>query len=306
MQKDFTSEEIKNAGFKFVFKEQNGFESRYQSWGNCHTFFAKLKGRQYDKLSPEEKELARLHLSFYLASWGMYRGSSFVLQYSNTIFDDVIRVLLQSKYTKLWDLNLESLRQNKQEVIQLLIDIRDSLNSELIEYKSFTDTKNEDVPHPIEDNAVHQTLITKILLGTLCCTPAFDRYFTLSAPTTCNDFYKNQKLTSLVEFIINNSVFEELANDKMLGNYPLMKIVDMAYFNLGIENEFKECYYKYIDTNQPPTSDTEWKTFSKLLRQFYYRINRGADIDIHASFSDEKIKNKIISFLDNYKDKIKL
>lgn len=52
--------------------DENG---RYRSWEHCYSHFIKARGSQeidYDYLS--------LQLAFYLASWGMYRGSSFLLQ----------------------------------------------------------------------------------------------------------------------------------------------------------------------------------------------------------------------------------
>jgi hypothetical protein len=43
---------------------------RLRSWDHCYKFF---------QGGFEDNELASLHLAFYLASWGMYRGSSFLL-----------------------------------------------------------------------------------------------------------------------------------------------------------------------------------------------------------------------------------
>lgn len=53
-------------------KDENG---RYRSWEHCYSNFMNARGKQevdYDYLS--------LQLAFYLASWGMYRESSFLLQ----------------------------------------------------------------------------------------------------------------------------------------------------------------------------------------------------------------------------------
>ena len=69
----------------FLQKEKYGFETRYKSWIYCHSYFMELKkcngGKKFKELNEVDKKLSLLNLSGYLASWGMYRGSSFTLQY---------------------------------------------------------------------------------------------------------------------------------------------------------------------------------------------------------------------------------
>lgn len=57
-----------------VFKEQIACDAgnSYHSWEHCYTFFAS---------HPTNFDLASLHLAFYLASWGMYRGSTAIRNY---------------------------------------------------------------------------------------------------------------------------------------------------------------------------------------------------------------------------------
>ena len=59
-------------------------DHRYKSWEHCYFFFKKLRNKE---LSERDIELAQLHLAFYLASWGMYRGSSFLLQKDYTVYE---------------------------------------------------------------------------------------------------------------------------------------------------------------------------------------------------------------------------
>jgi len=49
---------------------------RYRSWEHCYSCFQRLQSSK----SEENVDTATLHLAFYLASWGMYRGSSQLLQ----------------------------------------------------------------------------------------------------------------------------------------------------------------------------------------------------------------------------------
>ena len=65
--------------------DENG---RYRSWEHCYSHFIKARGSQeidYDYLS--------LQLAFYLASWGMYRGSSFLLQKDYKVHIPVVEEL---------------------------------------------------------------------------------------------------------------------------------------------------------------------------------------------------------------------
>lgn len=69
--------------------DENG---RYRSWEHCYSHFIKARGSQeidYDYLS--------LQLAFYLASWGMYRGSSFLLQKDYKVHIPVVKELLNEK-----------------------------------------------------------------------------------------------------------------------------------------------------------------------------------------------------------------
>ena len=73
--------------------DENG---RYRSWEHCYSHFMNARGRNdvdYDYLS--------LQLAFYLASWGMYRGSSFLLQKDYRVHIPVVKELLSEKYDAL-------------------------------------------------------------------------------------------------------------------------------------------------------------------------------------------------------------
>jgi hypothetical protein len=48
---------------------------RYRSWEHCYRYFRQRRHLRADR----DIDHAALQLGFYLASWGMYRGSSFLL-----------------------------------------------------------------------------------------------------------------------------------------------------------------------------------------------------------------------------------
>ena len=58
--------------------DKNG---RYRSWEHCYKTFNDAR----NSTSPDLDYLS-LHLGFYLASWGMYRGSSFLLHIVQSAF----------------------------------------------------------------------------------------------------------------------------------------------------------------------------------------------------------------------------
>ncbi len=94
-------------------KDQYG---RYHSWEHCYKCFndaRHVRKPDYDYLS--------LHLAFYLASWGMYRGSSFLLQKDYKVHIPIVNELLKKKYDRLAGIDCEDLRD--EDVLKLLTGI---------------------------------------------------------------------------------------------------------------------------------------------------------------------------------------
>lgn len=135
---------------------------RYRSWDHCYSHFQKRKSFTTD----EDIDLASLHLAFYLASWGMYRGSSFLLWKDYRVHTPAVRVLLEDQYRSLWTIDFTSITPHSLEVDAIF-----GLVARLKQvYKATVTTVNGAPSQRIATN----TLITKILLGTLACTPAYD------------------------------------------------------------------------------------------------------------------------------------
>lgn len=216
---------------------------RYCSWEHCYAQF--YEARQ----NPEKANVDNLslHLAFYLASWGMYRGSSFLLQYDYTIHTSVVEEILKQKYDKL--LGLECNELNNEEICSLL----DELNTEI---KKIYDPFRSKVKKPKEKKDISQDnrqdisniLVSKILLGTLGCVPAYDRFFVDAVKknevTTGNyniaslqkliKFYEEhqEKLEKLrSKFLIEN----EFNEDKKNLLYPQMKVLDMGFWKIGFD-----------------------------------------------------------------------
>src|SRR6266478_3447543 len=75
-----------------------GVHNRYRSWEHCYRYFH----RSTPEAIALDRDHAALQLGFYLASWGMYRGSGFLLQHAYTVHLGVIDQLLAPRFAILW------------------------------------------------------------------------------------------------------------------------------------------------------------------------------------------------------------
>jgi len=198
--------------------------------------FIKKTGEFYEELKVQDRHRYR---SFYLASWGMYRGSSFLLQYDYTIHTSVVKEILKPEYNKLFGIECKEL--NSEQTVLLL----KKLNSEIGGiYKQFrSNAGKEDIKQDIST-----TLVTKVLLGALGCVPAYDRFFVDAVKknevTTGN--YNIASLQKLIKFYEKHQErLEELRSkflieyqfneDKKTLLYPQMKVLDMGFWKIGFD-----------------------------------------------------------------------
>ena len=129
---------------------------RYASFDYCFNYFQEHKERNSlpDLLQGDALELSCLHLGFYLASWGMLRGSSRLLQQSARALVPVIEVIANAP-SDVWEVDADAYGDgNCPTVFQVARRIEAALPS-----------------------APSATLTTKVMLGTFGCVPAFDTYF---------------------------------------------------------------------------------------------------------------------------------
>lgn len=201
---------------------------RFASWETCYSFFSELKWNS--KLDRSNTEIANLHLGFYLASWGMYRGSSFLLKKSSDIHRQPIEEILKPKYDSLWNADPSCLKQPK--TMDLLFKLKSALKN--IYLQQTRDTKT-----------IRDALITKIMLGTLGCTPAYDRFFKKGCKKCSVRPYSNfskGSIDSLVDFYCKYSTTFESASIKIKKDrgitYPPMKLIDMFFWSVGARKKY--------------------------------------------------------------------
>ena len=199
----------------FYSKIINNENARYKSWEHCYAYFQK------NRKAEEFLDIMSLHLAFYLASWGMYRGSSFLLQKDYKIHIPVIKILIEEKYDSLCAVTAERLLQP--ETQNLVLELKERVTEAY-------------------GQRITDTLITKILLGTLGCTPAYDRYFNYGirkynlAPAILN----KDSLKGIAGFYLNNFDKLEQARSEINSRgiiYPQMKIADMCFWQTGFDDD---------------------------------------------------------------------
>lgn len=195
---------------------------RYKSWEHCYQFF---------NSSPKDKNLAGLHLGFYLASWGMYRGSSFLLQKDYKAHEAVAVELLKPQYKTIRGIDITKITDDE---IKLIFALKSWIG----------DWYKQNLTHTKKIN-VTDTLATKIMLGTLGCIPAYDRFFIdgirSEGLTFSNLNTKNFK--QLIEFCMDNQKQFEKARQSISNygiEYPFMKVVDMYFWRIGYERSLKQ------------------------------------------------------------------
>jgi hypothetical protein len=202
---------------------------RYRSWEHCFTHFR----RRTAFTSPEHIDTAALHLAFYLASWGMYRGSSALLWKDYRIHQPAISKVLAPEFRALWDLDFDDPTHDTT-TADLIVSLSTALR---VIYRQQI-TSIDGTPR---DFSPSDTLITKFLLGTVGCTPACDRYFILGF-RHAGLRYSRFSATFLCEVFRfcreHGDTFretQEVIARRGEIRYPLMKLADMYFWKLGFD-----------------------------------------------------------------------
>jgi len=215
--------------------------NREKSWVKCYEFFQDYHAKPREQ-QEKETELASLHLGFYLASWGMFRGSGPLIHKDSSIYKGVIDVLLAKEYRQLWGqefiqglLTCENAILPHDPGVGLIFDMADRIRdyfSQLVIIKG---------PDKHREHArCSDTLVTKILMGTLACTPAYDTNFCTGLRSegnanVCASFSKNC-LAQLMNLCRENRLWQALKDNPLphaADAYPPMRVVDLYFWHKG-------------------------------------------------------------------------
>lgn len=206
----FVSEAIE-AIKKYHFSIDNNY-TRYKSWEHCYNAF---KTYRHDK---DRIELLCLHLSCYLAIWGMLRNSA-LINYDYLIHKEFVEQISDTKYDKLYSENFRDINLVK-EIVNLI---------------------NDAYPNTISKT---DTFITKILLGIFGSIPAYDRYFkrAVTSYNICGGNFNEKSLMDLYSYYeMYFDEFEKLRQQFLEEGvyYTPMEMIDMCFWQLGFDMENK-------------------------------------------------------------------
>lgn len=213
--------------FNETIKDSHG---RYLSWCHCYNAFKDNRDSRDEKIV----DYLALHLAFYLASWGMYRGSSFLLQKDYKVHIPVVEIILEEKYAPLLGITAEGLMEDDK--LDLLEDVSAKIRQAYAnEQPSFEGVTN---------NAT-DTLVTKILLGALGCVPAYDRYYVQAVRQYGISVggYDRRSVKDVAKYYLKyKDEFEKVRNELSAygTEYPVMKIMDMCLWQVAFENDTEE------------------------------------------------------------------
>ena len=219
-------DELISAAQTFYDDARANENGRSRSWEHCYRVFRDARtdpSPDYDYLS--------LHLAFYLASWGMYRGSSFLLQKDYKVHTPIVKEILKPEYDCLFGVACVDLREP--EVQERLTNVYDCIANH------FGPIRNEVAGRKVA-SSVSPVLITKILMGTLGCVPAYDRFFQDGVATykVTTQEYSLDSVLRLVDFYEeHNDRLEEARRGMQCEDliYPQMKLLDMGFWQVGFE-----------------------------------------------------------------------
>jgi hypothetical protein len=133
-------------------------DARYTSFDYCFNYFQSFweQGRTAELADPDNMQLSCLHLGFYLASWGMFRGSSTLLLKSPRHYEPVVKVV-GAEPASIWEIDAHCYSDATWSAIKRIDQqIRSAFS------------------HP---GGVSDILVTKVMLGVFGNVPAFDTFF---------------------------------------------------------------------------------------------------------------------------------
>lgn len=230
------------AATEFYKQLQEDRNDRYRSWEYCYSCFIKARNQ-----TQVDDDYLCLQLAFYLASWGMYRGSSFLLQKDYRVHLPLIRELLKTKYDPLSGIECSAYCQQKN--MNLLMELNEYIRDYYDKVRLDVIYRNPNKEPPKKQ--ISDTLLTKVLMGTLGCVPAYDRYFIAGVKyhNVSTGSYSEKSIRKLCDFYKeNNSKLEDARKKLSIEGipYPQMKMLDMGFWQIGYELEkpsvFKATY----------------------------------------------------------------
>lgn len=192
--------------------------SRYASFDYCFNYYQ--EHREQERLGELHQggalQLSCLHLGFYLASWGMLRGSSDLLKRSVRYLIPLVKVIATSP-PEIWETDANLYGDG---TCSAIFEASSRIRSAL-------------------PNGASDILVTKIMLGTFGSVPAFDTYFKKGfgvskfgpkALKKISEFYR-EHADVIERYRVHTLDFVSGRPTKR--RYTRAKVIDMAFFTAG-------------------------------------------------------------------------
>ncbi len=201
-----------------AFASRRSPEARYASFDYCFNYFQRARDNEEtaDLVRGDQLELSCLHLGFYLASWGMMRGSGGLHRQSLRELAPVVQAIADEP-PESWELDVP---QYSGTGIGAVLALSNRIQ------KAYTVSASS-------------VLVSKTMLGVFGCIPAFDRFFRIGfggakldreTLTKISDFYTANKSTLDAVHI---HTLDFLTKKDTHRSYTKAKIIDMIFFEEG-------------------------------------------------------------------------
>lgn len=202
------------SAFRTELKASNALKNtRGWVWNDCNRAFTEKK---------KDNEALAKELFMFLASWGMLRNS-FLMHYNWRILVPVVEVLLEDRFAVLQNADTAMIEKN----VDLLIELREKL------YATLNKMRNG------YGNNITDTLISKIMMSSLGCIVAYDRFVRngLAAEGMRHSFGKGSVLELCAFYNSHPELEQERKKIKEEDgiDYPPMKILDIVFWSLNEE-----------------------------------------------------------------------
>jgi len=121
-----------------IFLNDRNHKDRYSSFDFCYNhFYSFYKENKIEKLSDKNNlEISCYKIWFYLASWWMMRGSSFLLQKSVSHYQDLIKAISEMP-KHYWEIDINNYTD---ENIKILLEIKSIIINALWKENNASDT----------------------------------------------------------------------------------------------------------------------------------------------------------------------
>jgi hypothetical protein len=191
----------------------NNKHDRFCAWEHCYSYF----GQKH-----VDENIACLHLSAYLASFGMYTRKSLLMQHDYQFLKPVIEVLVANKQLRKEPITYSSKSTLSESILRIDAELNTYFQQEASE-----------------------TLKTKIIMGTLGILPAYDRYVKAGLKTEkYTQHFGTKSIEELFDFATNRveEIYEAqvlIKNERSI-EYPVMRVLDMYFWMKGKGKEKEE------------------------------------------------------------------